>query len=257
MTAVGKLSIINKKTGVIVKLTHRQKITITVLGLYWIVLIIVTHIPIPQIVYRAHVSDKWLHFLAYINLVFLMWFSVRPDSKASWRSPIVWLIIFVSCAYGGIDEFVQPYFGRTKDLYDFIANTEGALAGFVIITFMMFWPSFLAVSAITIFGVTNLAKADLSKLVPIADAIFHIIAYGCFTLVWIRVMSIYPSRKTALARLFLILGVPIVFLLIVKAGSLLLGRPFATTDLLFAVLGIVAAVIAKYMIDMRQPGAKR
>lgn len=228
-------------------MTRRQKITIAVLVPYWIVLIIVAHIPIPQIVYQAQVSDKWLHFLAYLNLVFLLWFSISPDRKVSWRSRVAWLILFVAVAYGGLDELLQPYVGRMKDMGDFLANVAGTSAGLVMFTFLAFWQALLAVLAITIFGLTNLARADLSKLVPITDAAFHVFAYGGFTSAWIQFMKLYLSVKSLSARLLLALGVPIGFLLVVKAGSLLLGRPFAMTDLLFAVLAVIAVVTMTHL----------
>ncbi len=68
-------------------LTRRQKITIAVLVIYWIVLVILAHIPIPQMVYQARVSDKWLHFLAYLNLVFLLWFSIQSGRQGTLAQP--------------------------------------------------------------------------------------------------------------------------------------------------------------------------
>jgi VanZ family protein len=232
------------------RLTQRQKITIAVLVPYWIALLIFAHIPIPQIVYQAQVSDKCLHFLAYLILVFLLWFSINPDRKVNWRSRMAWLIFFAVTACGGLDELSQPYTGRTCDLWDFLANAEGILTGLVMFAFLTFWQALPAVLAITIFGLTNLAKANLSKLVPVADAVFHVFAYGSFTLVWVQFMKLYLSVKPLSARLLLALGVPIGFLLVVKAGSLLLGRHFEMTDLLFAVLAIIAVVTAAYLTGL-------
>jgi len=238
------------------RLTRRQKITIAVLVPYWIALLIFAHIPIPQIVYQAQVSDKCLHFLAYLILVFLLWFSINPDRKVNWRSRVVWLLLFVVAVYGGLDELLQPYVGRTCDVWDFVANAGGILTGLVMFTFLAFWQALPAVSAITIFGLTNLAKANLSKLVPVADAAFHVLAYGGFTLVWVQFMDLYLSIKPLSARLLLALGVPIGFLLIVKAGSLLLGRHFEMTDLLFAVLAIIVVVTARYLTSLFHRGQR-
>ena len=236
------------------RLTRRQKITIAALVVYWIVLAIVAHIPIPQLVYRAQVSDKWLHFLAYLNLVFLLWFSVRPDGKANWRNRLVWLIFLVSVAYGGIDELLQPYVGRSKDLGDFLANAAGASVGLIMFTFLAFWQALPAVLAITIFGLTNLAKADLSKLVPITDAVFHILAYGGFTFAWAQFMNLYLPLKTTITRLLLTVGVPVSLLLVVKTGSILMGKHFALTDLLFAALTII--VVAAITVVARLRGIR-
>ena len=244
------------------RLTRRRKITIAILVLYWVVLAVVTHIPIPQIVYRAQVSDKWLHFLAYLNLIFLLWFSISQDRRVNWRSRAAWLILFAVAAYGGLDELSQPYTGRTCDLWDFVANAEGIFAGLVMFALLTFWQALPAVSAVTIFGLTNLAKADLSKLAPISDAVFHVFAYGGFTLVWVQFTNLYLSVVKSLSvRLLVALGVPIGFLLVVKAGSLLLSRPFAMTDLMFAILAIVVVVTATYLTGFlphsRRPEAQQ
>jgi hypothetical protein len=227
--------------------TSRQKWTIAALVPYAIALIISTHIPIPQIVYSANVSDKWIHFLAYLILVFLIWYSIRPQSRPMWRKPLAWLILVIVCAYGGIDEFIQPYFGRTKDFFDFVANSEGVITGFIIFTFLPFWQSLLAVLAISIFGFTNLAKANLSQLVPVTDSLFNFLSYACFALVWVQFMRLYLFSKSAAVRLFLALIVPAGFMLIVKAGSLLLKRHFGLSDLLFGFMGIIAVAAISHL----------
>lgn len=234
-------------------LTRRQKILLAILAAYWVTLLIFTHISLPRIVYQAHVSDKWLHFLAFMNLVFLLWFSLRPDDKVNWRGRLVWLLLLAVCIYGGLDELTQPYFGRTCDLYDFLANVAAVITGLLIVTFLSFWQALPVVLAITIFGLTNLARADLSKLVPISDVLFHIFAYAAVTLSWFQFMRLYLPRVTGLWRSLLLIALPVCLLLVVKTASLLTGRHFAPTDLLFAVLGISVATVISYLIEQRMP----
>jgi VanZ family protein len=226
-------------------LIRRQKITIALLVLYWTTLVVLTHIPIPKLVYQAQVSDKWLHFLAYINLVFLLWFTIYPDSRVNWRRRGAWLILLVAVVYGGLDELSQPYFERSCDIEDFMANAAGIMTGLVIFTFLSFWQAMPAVLAITIFGVTNLVHTNLSKLVPVGDAVFHIFAYGGFALIWAKFADLYLPLRTFFSRLLMALAVPAGLLFVVKGGSVLLGRPFAATDLIFAILGIIAAIAAR------------
>jgi hypothetical protein len=234
------------------RLKLRQKITLAIVAVYWVALLVVTHISIPKIVYQAHVSDKWIHFLAFMNLVFLLWFSFSPDDKVNWRGRLVWLLLLVVCAYGGLDELTQPYFGRTCDLYDFLANVAAVITGLFIVSFLSFWQALPVVSAITIFGLTNLARANLSKLVPISDVLFHIFAYACFTLCWIQFMRIYLPRVTGIWRLLLVITIPVCLLLVVKTTSLLTSRHFAATDLLFAILGISGVVSISYLTGFIQ-----
>jgi hypothetical protein len=229
---------------VVVVLTRRQKITIAFLVIYWIVLVILARIPIPELVYQARVSDKWLHFLAYINLVFLVWYSIRPGDKVRWRSRAAWLIFLAVVAYGGLDELTQPYFGRTKDLMDFLANAGGVAAGLAIFTFLTFWPSLLAVWAISIFGVATLIKADLSKIAPILNIVYHVLAYAGFTLIWGQLIKLYLSPKTIISRLLLMISVPLGLMFFVKVSSILLGRYFTTAEMLLSGGAIIVAAIA-------------
>jgi VanZ family protein len=225
-------------------MTRRHKITIGVLAIYWIAIVILTHIPIPQVVYQAKVSDKWLHFLAYLNLVFLVWYSIRPGDKVRWHNKATWLVFLAVVVYGGIDELTQPYFGRTKDLMDFIANAGSVATGLAIFTFLTFWPSFLTVWAISIFGVATLISADLSKVAPISNIVYHVLAYAGFTLIWTQVMNLYLPPRATISRLSLTISAPAGLVLSVKASSMFMGRYFTTAEMLFSGSAILVAAIA-------------
>ena len=228
-------------------LTGRQKKTIVVSVFYLITLFTFTHIPIPQVVYQAGVSDKWLHFLAYMNLFFLMWFSFFPDKKADWRKLAVWSVFLGVIICGGVDELSQPYTGRTCDFWDFAADAKGVSAGLIIVTFASFWPSLLAVWAISIFGVATLVSADPSKVAPTLDTVYHIFAYGGFTLIWTQLMNLYLSPKTIINRLLLIMSLPLGLMFFVKASSMLLGRYFTTAEMLLSGGAIIVAAIATWL----------
>src|SRR4030042_647093 len=99
-------------------LSRRQKLTIISLLVYWPGVFILAHIPIPQLVYKAQVSDKSLHFLVYLVLVFLLWFTISPDKKVNWRKAAAWWVLFVVVWYGVVDEVLQGYVGRSCDIID-------------------------------------------------------------------------------------------------------------------------------------------
>jgi VanZ family protein len=69
-------------------------------------------------------SDKIQHTAAYLALAFCVCAAFRRRGYA----PVV-LAVILCAAFGGAIEIVQPYFGRTKDLVDFLADLAGALAG--------------------------------------------------------------------------------------------------------------------------------
>jgi hypothetical protein len=226
---------------VVVGLTGRQKKTIVVSVLYLITLFTFTHMPIPELVYRANVSDKWLHFLAYMNLFFLLWFSINPDKKANWRKLAVWVIFLGAVISGAADELSQPYTGRTCDILDFVADAEGVSAGLIIVTFVSFWPSLLAVWAISTFGVATLIKADLSKVAPTLDTVYHVLAYGGFALIWMQLINLYLFPRTIISRLLLTISLPLGLMFFVKASSMLLGRYFTTAEMLLSGGVVIAA----------------
>jgi len=237
--------IINKSGGVLMKLSLRQKVMSVLLAVYWITIFTLAHRPIPQWVYEAQVSDKSIHFIVYLILVFLLWFSVRPGAKVNWRKAAVWWIVLVMAVYAAADEITQGYVGRQCDFTDFLADMAGTFAGLIMFGFLSFWPGLLAVISISIFGITNLARADVSKLMPVGDAVFHIVAYAALTAVWLKVMgSFTPHHRRDVKRLAAALAGPMAFLLFVKASSAALGRYFQWSGVLVCLAAILIVAVA-------------
>ncbi len=225
----------------------RQKITLILLACYWPTLFILAHIPIPQLVRKAGISDKSLHFLAYLILTFLLWFTIKPDEKVNWRRPVVWCVILVAAGYGAIDEVIQSLVGRTCDAMDIIANLAGILTGLFLFSLFSFRPSALFVSGITIFGITNIAKANLSELFPVTNVFFHLFAYAIFTALWIQnMLIIIPKKAPDIKWLTYALTVPIGLLLIVKTTTAILGRSYTISDIIASVTGILTVVVTLY-----------
>jgi hypothetical protein len=225
-------------------LSHRQKIIIITLIFYWPALFIFAHIPIPELVRQADVADKDVHFLAYLILTFLLWFAVYPDKKVNWRGPTVWWIILVVVLYGVCDELLQSFVrGRSCDVRDFIVDLAGTVTSLILLSIFYFQPALVIVTGIAIFGLTNVARVNIADLLPVTNTVFNLSAYVIFTLAWIYYL--YNSSKlTAPAPEWLIraLTVPIGFLLVVKSGSLILGRSVTLIDMVISIAGIAATV---------------
>jgi VanZ family protein len=229
-------------------LSYRQKIIITSLVLYWPALFVLSHIPIPQLVREAGVSDKSLHFLAYLILVFFIWFAISPDKKVNWRKAVPWWILLVVVLYGIIDEISQSYVGRSCDILDFFTNLVGALTGLVLFTIFTFWPAAVLVAGIVIFGTTNIARANLADTLPITNAMFHLLAYTIFTMLWIQCLrTLKPVKTSHVKRLIPALGGPIAFLLIVKMFSVILGRVFVMYDIIVSI-GAIAGTFCLLLL---------
>lgn len=235
----------------------RQRLIIISLLIYWPAIFIFAHIPIPELVYKARVSDKSLHFLAYMVLVFLLWFAISPDRKVNWRKAAVWWVLLVVVWYGVLDEVLQGYVGRMCDARDFVANLAGALASLILLSIFSFWSASLLVAGIGLFLLTNLCRANLTDLLPITSLLFHLLAYGLFTMLWIRYMYLFLSLKAPQRKwLFGALSLPIAFLLTVKLFSVVLDKNFSVQNVVISCVGIAVAVMAVYLTALfRLPSA--
>lgn len=218
---------------------------------YWLSFFILAHIPVPGLVSKAGVSDKGLHFLAYLILVFLFWFAVSPDKKVIWRKSVVWWVFIVITGYGAVDEMLQGCMGRNCDVMDVVANIAGTFTGLILFSVFTFWPAALLVTGAVIFGITNIARANLAELIPVTNAMFHLFAYPIFSTLWVCYIHLFLSLKPPkLKWLITALAVPSVLLLTVKLFSVILGKGFGLREVILSVVGIAAVIIIIYLIAL-------
>lgn len=232
-------------------LTNRQKVTIISLLIYWPGIFILAHIPIPLLVFQARVSDKAIHFLAYLILVFLLWFMLNSDKKINWRKAAVWWVLLVMVGYGIADEVLQKFVNRNCDFADIVADLAGVATGLILFSFFTFWPSLLAITATTIFLLTNLARTNPAELMPITNAIFHPYCYAAFTILWIR--NIYLFAKPNIHKpkwLLITLALPIGLLSVVKLFSVITGRSFGIRHVISSIIAIAVVAVLHHLIAL-------
>jgi len=229
-------------------LTRQQKIAALILAIYWPALFILAHMPIPGVIQEADVSDKSLHFLAYLILAFLLRSTVSGGQKVSWRKAAPWLVLFVIVVYGILDEWLQSYVaGRSSDVRDFFADMAGTLTGLILCSFLAFWPAGLLVVATVIFSITNVEQANWADLLPVANAVFHLFAYAILTIMWIRCTNLLAARARQTKWLIPALAGPTGFLLFVKLFSVIVGKDIALSDIIISFGAITAVVTAFYL----------
>ena len=231
---------------------RRQKLIIISLLIYWPTIFILAHIPIPQLVRKAGVSDKSIHLIAYLLLVFLLWFAISHDNKVDWRRAAAWWILLVTVLYGVIDELLQGVVaGRSCDVRDFVADLAGVLIGLILFTFFTFWPAFLIVTGITIFAMTNLSRTSLADLLPAANVAFHLFAYAFFAMLWIQNINLHLSIKVTKRKWLIVASaLPMGFLFAIISFSIISRRAFRLQDAIIAAVGILAVVITIYSIGL-------
>jgi len=150
--------------------------------------------------------------------------------------------------YGILDEWLQKFIpGRSSDIQDFFMDLAGVVTGLIICSFLTFWPAGLLVAATFIFGITNLIRANLSELLPFTGAVFHLISYAIFTILWIHCMNLFLAVKAPKLEWFIsaILG-PTAFLIIVKLFSIVTGKDFTISDIIISFVAITAVVTIFY-----------
>ena len=230
-------------------LSHRQKLAIIPVLLYWPVIFILAHIPLNGLGFEIQVSDKTLHYLAYLILVFLLWFAVDPFNKVNWRKAAVWWVLLVIVWYGVVDEWLQGYVGRNPDVRDFFADLAGALTALFLLTIFPFWPVSLILTSATIFVLTNFMNANLADQLPLINAAFHFFAYGLFTLLWTQyVCQLLPVKPPQSNWLIAAIVLPISFLLAVEVFSAVAADGFRFLDTiisLFAIVSVIAVIHLK------------
>ena len=100
------------------------------LAVYWLLLLVGTHLPWDSGPNISLLPDKVLHFTGFAGLALLLaWMlsfrSVLTKTRA--------MIVIVICgSYGAIDELTQPLSGRTCEVNDWLADLAGAAAGVAI-----------------------------------------------------------------------------------------------------------------------------
>ncbi len=110
-----------------------------VLGVYWLLLLVATHVPPfwddgepPQPDGLFHVGpDKLGHFVGFGLLAWLVAINLKPTRH---RPLLAGAIVLV---YAVFDELTQPPFDRTADIYDYLFNVAGVVFAMTLFAFAM------------------------------------------------------------------------------------------------------------------------
>ena len=233
-------------------LSNQQKITAGLLILYWTALFVATHIPVPNVVREADVSDKGLHLLANLILVYLFWFTVSDGRKANWRRAAPWCVLAITLAYAIFDEWTQSFVaGRSCDPRDLVADLTGTCTGLAVFSFFSFWPAGLLLTAAAILIWANIAQTNLSDSIPAANALFHLISYAVLTAMWIQCMRLFvPAinpRNAESKWLVTAFAAPVVLLVITRLFSMFFCEEWAVMDMVFSTGAATTVVTAFYL----------
>lgn len=122
---------------------RRARIAVAAAGLYWLLLLVIMHMPLERETERLprtpkH-TDKVVHVAAYgIFAALLCWAADERRrlgaASAQRRSPSMPLtipvgVLLVLAVYGVVDEWTQPWTGRDGNVSDYVGDVIGSALG--------------------------------------------------------------------------------------------------------------------------------
>ena len=116
-------------------LSNKKKFLYLPLGLYWLLIFILTSIPGNHIPQLFGISDKIKHFGAYFVLAILLNFTLYLQNRFPLLSKKSMLFTFIiTLFYGLFDEVHQIFIpGRAFDWWDLVADVVGSLLGILLV----------------------------------------------------------------------------------------------------------------------------
>ena len=100
------------------------------LGLYWLALFVMTHMPSEMAALPGASTDKLVHVAAFALLAMLLATAWQLTvGRLTLRHMILaWIMLVL---YGAVDEWTQTFVDRQASVYDLLGDALGALIGLV------------------------------------------------------------------------------------------------------------------------------
>ncbi len=118
---------------------------------YWIVLLIATSLPTSDLPSVA-ISDKFKHFGAFFGLSILLALTLHYQNKfLLFKKYFLAAALIITSFYGLLDEIHQSFIpGRYNEFLDWVADSLGAIAGILLVFYVMKKLDYLPRTAIEI-----------------------------------------------------------------------------------------------------------
>jgi hypothetical protein len=232
------------------KITREQKFFITILIFYWLGIFAATHIPIPDWTRKMGVSDKTMHFVAYMTLALLLWFGTSFEKKADWRKLRPWLLSGIILLYGMVDEPTQHFVKRTPDIWDFAADALGLAVAMAMVTVLPGRHTVMVLTIVCPFFLPGLVRTQLIMQGSILEAGVYLAGFVVVTAIWIKYLSsVFFLNSKCAGFLPIFFAPPAGIVIILKFYAEITNKPLGTT----AFLSAFAAIILTLIIQMAIP----
>ena len=230
------------------KATRAQIFFTFTLIFYWLGIFAATHIPIPGWVREMGVSDKTMHFVAYMILALLLWFGTSFEKKADWKKLRPWLLSAIILLYGLVDELLQHFMKRSMDPKDFAANMLGLAVAMAMVTILPACHTAMILVTVCPFFLPALVRSQLIPEGSILEVGAYLAGFACVTVAWIEYLSSVVGlnfRQFKYLPVFFAPSAGTVITLILYAK--LTDKPFGTTALLSTFISIILTVFIRFL----------
>ncbi len=216
------------------------------LGLYWPVMFISTHIKIPHgHLSGMRVSDKTLHFVAYFILGLLFWLAFYRKTRPSLLDKRFYLTLFTLTAYGALDEISQKLVGRTCSGYDLLSDFGGVLTALIILMTLRRTWHWLIVYWLAFFAITHWPALDkLPEFLRQFKPVYLMVGYTTLTSLWWR--SFCTNNKFVFNKYILTITLFVIpfYALLDQLVDVLMGQTFNSGEIFVSFAGILLAIIS-------------
>ncbi len=217
-----------------------KKLALIPLLIYWPLLFILTHIPLPKASVQIESSDFSLHFTAFVILAFVLWFALSDSRKVNFCKSKVWWALGILAVYAITDEWLQGFVNRTPDLNDFFGDIAGAALGFLILSVIPFWAASGLLAAAIIFVLRIYHLVEIPGFMP---GLWFI----CYTIFTFICLNFFKSTKLAgkIGSNWIVNGIisAVAFLIFVEVISALTKGGLSLAEPAASLAGIVTAAV--------------
>lgn len=222
------------------KSNKEQKFFTFLLVFYWLGIFVATHIPIPGWTRKMGVSDKIMHFVAYLILTSLLWFSTSFKQKANWKKLYPWLVSIAILLYGAVDELLQHFVKRSIDAADFAANAFGLATAMLIITFLPSRHAVMILVTICPFFIPAIVRSHLISPNSLLEGFAYLAGFAIVTAAWHKYLSSVCNLNLRQAKYIpLFFAGPAGTVGILKIYAILTNKPFGIKAVLIALGSII------------------
>jgi hypothetical protein len=230
--------------------SREQKLFTVILIFYWVSIFVATHIPVPGWTRKMGVSDKTMHFVAYMVLTLLLWLGTSFEKKADWKKIRPWLLLTTVILYGLADELLQHFsVERSVDIQDFTADVVGSAVAMMMVTILSGWHAVMILVTVCPLFAPAIVRSQLITQGSLLEVVAYMAGFAIITAAWIKYLpSVFGLDLKKNKFLPIFFAPPAGTVIIAKLYAHLTDKPFGTTAILVAFVSIILTLFIGRLI---------